>query len=315
MNCLVLGAAGFIGRHLCKALTASGHQVRGFDLTPTSGEWPIAKNVSWQAGDFANLSNITAALEGVDLVFHLVSSSIPKTSNEAPALDLQKNVGATLGLLDVIAGLPRKPKVIFPSSGGTVYGIAHTIPIPESHPTDPLCAYGIGKLAIEKYLAIYSNLHGIDYCILRIANPYGPYQSFHGGQGAISAFLWKALHGEAFEIWGDGTVIRDYLHISDAVRAIVAAAKYSGQERIFNIGSGVGHSLNELVDLIKEMVGRDIPCRHLHARPYDVPINILSINRAKTELCWQPIIPMQEGMSRLLLYFKQIIKPAIKYAK
>lgn len=303
MNVLVLGAAGFIGRHLSAALVADGHQVCGFDRVPAHGSWPAAAN--WKVGDFANPVDIRAALADSELVFHLVSASIPKTSNEAPALDLQNNVGATLGLLDALAGHPQKPKIVFISSGGTVYGIPRTIPIPESHPTDPLCAYGIGKLAIEKYLALYHRLHGIEYCIVRLANPYGPYQGFQQGQGAIPTFLWQALHGKPLEIWGDGTVVRDYLHISDVVRAILAAARQSGPERIFNIGSGVGHSLNDLADLIRELFGRDIPCRYLPGRACDVPVNILGINRASTVLGWLPGIPLTTGMAQTLEWLRE----------
>lgn len=303
MKILVLGGAGFVGRHLCAALVAAGHQVCGFDKNPAAGNWPAIYGVNWLAGDFCHKSAIEAALEGVEVVFHLISTSIPKTSNEDPAGDLLANVGSTLGLLDAIVTLQNRPKLIFISSGGTVYGVPRTIPIPEHHPTEPLCAYGIGKLAIEKYLALYHRLHGLDYRVLRLANPYGEHQLVHAAQGVIPVFLHKALHNEPLEIWGDGSVVRDYLYIGDATRAMIAAMSYDGSERIFNVGSGVGHSLNDLIDLISELVGRDLPCRYLPARACDVPINILDISRAKTELGWHQTTPLRIGMSTVLNTF------------
>lgn len=300
MNILVLGGAGFIGRHLCAALAAAGNRVCAFDRPPAHGIWPDIAGVRWLAGDFADQAAFAAVPAEADIVVHLISSSIPATSNVTPLCDLQHNVVATLGLLDTIVSRPRRPTVIFLSSGGTVYGIPRTIPIPEEHPTDPLCAYGIGKLAIEKYLALYQRLHGLEYRVLRPANPYGAYQSIHSGQGVIPAFLHKALRNEPLEIWGDGSVIRDYFHISDLVAAIIAAVEYRGGERIFNIGSGSGHSLNDLLGMIRELLGRDVACRYLPARACDVPVNILDTSRARTELGWQPLVPLSAGMARML---------------
>jgi UDP-glucose 4-epimerase len=300
MNILVLGGAGFVGRHLCAALVAADHHVTAFDLPPANGSWPDIDGVRWLAGNFTDQAVTAAALEGAELVIHLISTSIPKTSNEDPSRDLQNNVGSTLGLLEAIVGLPHQPKIVFISSGGTVYGIPRTIPIPESHPTDPLCAYGIGKLAIEKYLALYQRMHGLDYCILRLANPYGEHQLNHAAQGVIPVFLNKALHNEPLEIWGDGSVIRDYLYIDDVISAIMATTSYNGPDRVFNIGSGSGHSLNDLIELIRELLGRDIPCRYLPARACDVPVNILDVSRARTELGWKPNTPLTAGMARLL---------------
>lgn len=300
MNILIFGGAGFIGKHLCTALVAAGHQVTAFDLSPVNGSWPAIDGVTWLAGDFTDPAATAAALGDADQVIHLISGTHPKTSNDNPLRDLQNNVGATLQLLDAIVQRPSPPSVIFLSSGGTVYGIPRSIPIPESHPTDPLCAYGIGKLGIEKYLALYQRLHGLNYRVLRLANPYGEHQSPHTGQGVIPAFLWKALQGEPLEIWGDGSVVRDYLYIGDVIRAVVAAMDYCGSERLFNIGSGGGHSLNDLVDTVRELLGRDVSCRYLPARACDVPINILDVSRARVELGWRATTPLSAGMARLL---------------
>ncbi|MEA3545317.1 MAG: NAD-dependent epimerase/dehydratase family protein, partial [Thermodesulfobacteriota bacterium] len=297
MNCLVLGGAGFIGRHLCAALVAAGHQVRAFDL-PAAVATPICPSIpgaSWVAGDMTRIDRSAALLDGVELIFHLVSTTLPSTSNLNPRRDLDENVAATLHLLDLIIAQPVSPKIIFLSSGGTVYGVPETIPIPEEHPTDPLCAYGIGKLAIEKYLALYRHLHGLDYRILRLANPYGPRQPLGRGQGVIPVFLFNALHRKPLELWGDGSVVRDYLYIDDLCGALLAALNYRGGKRIFNIGSGQGHSLNALIDIICQALEVKIEPVYLPGRACDVPRNILNIQRAKQELGWQAETSLADG--------------------
>jgi UDP-glucose 4-epimerase len=304
MNILVLGGAGFIGRHLCAALTTEGYQVTAFDILPSGGrvDWPAIAGVHWLAGDFNNVADLESALVGIDLVIHLVSITLPKSSNDNPFYDLQGNVGGTIKLLDIMIRKTKPPRIIFLSSGGTVYGIPKRIPISEDHSTEPLCAYGIGKLAIEKYLALYLRLHGLDYRVLRLANPYGEQQSFRSGQGVISVFLHQAFINEPLEVWGDGCVVRDYLYIGDVILAIRATMAYQGSERIFNIGSGNGHNLNDLIDMVSKLLDRTIPCRYLSARACDVPVNILDISLANTELGWLPTVSLQEGMHKMLMH-------------
>ncbi|MBK7354014.1 MAG: NAD-dependent epimerase/dehydratase family protein [Nitrosomonas sp.] len=300
MKILVLGARGFIGKHLCTALVTANYEVYGFDLPPINGCWPDIAGVNWIAGQFENQADIISALDGIDLVFHMISTSIPKTSNENPLIDLQQNVSNTLKLLDIIIAQPKMPSIIFLSSGGTVYGIPFTIPIPEGHSTDPLSAYGIAKLTIEKYLALYGYLHGLDYRILRLANPYGEYQSFTSGQGIIAAIIHKALNHESLHIWGDGSVIRDYIYIGDVVSAMIAMIEYNGPEKLFNIGSGKGYSILDLLQTVRDLLQRDITCQYFPSRICDVPINVLDINRAVSVLRWNPTISLKEGMGRVI---------------
>jgi len=309
LNCLVLGAAGFIGQHLCRTLVLQGYQVRGFDRSPVKGvAWPAIDGVVWQSGDFSQQEDLYLALADIDIVFHLISTTIPKTSNEQPSIDLQQNVAATLGLLDQLVRLPALPRLIFISSGGTVYGIPCSIPINEGHATNPLCAYGVGKLAIEKYIALYHHLYGLDYLILRLANPYGEQQLTSRGQGVIPVFLSKALRGEPLEIWGDGHVIRDYLYIDDLCRALLLAADYAGAQRIFNIGSGQGFSLNDLIEMMRTLLKKDILCRYLPGRACDVPVNVLDVTLARQHLGWQPTISLEAGLARTLAWLQ-----ALKY--
>jgi UDP-glucose 4-epimerase len=189
-------------------------------------------------------------------------------------------------------------RIVFISSGGTVYGNPVYLPIDEKHPTDPLVSYGITKLAIEKYLHLFEHLHGIKAISLRVANPYGERQRIETAQGAVGVFLHRAISGKPLDIWGDGTVTRDYIHVSDVAEAFVQAIDYRGGKRTFNISSGVGVSLNELIGMLEVVLGRPIERNYLPGRPFDVPASVLSNKLAIDELNWAPQISMSSGIER-----------------
>lgn len=309
-RCLVLGGRGFIGSHLVDALLARGHFVRCFDrphVAPLGDAHMSSPNFELYEGDLVSEADVTEALVGCDVCFHLVSTTLPKSSNADPVFDVESNVLGTVRLLThaVKSGLE---KVIFVSSGGTVYGVPIQLPIPETHPTDPVCSYGISKLAIEKYLGLFKQLHGLDYTVLRLANPYGERQRTHASQGAVAVFLGKVLRGEPVEIWGDGSVVRDYIHIADVVDALLAALEPTGDEHVFNIGAGRGHSLNELLDAIDKVTGRAADRRYLPGRVFDVPVSVLAIERAQRSLAWSPKISFDHGLERFAEWLLQEIK-------
>jgi UDP-glucose 4-epimerase len=188
-------------------------------------------------------------------------------------------------------------KIVFISSGGTVYGIPHEVPIPESASTDPISAYGISKLAIEKYLALYHYLYGCDYSVLRVANSFGPYQSPHRRQGLIAAFMHRIARGQAVEIWGDGRVVRDFVYIDDVIDAVLAAAVYGGSHRVFNVGAGIGRSVLEVVTDIADVLGRpDVAPIHKPGRATDVPVNVLNIALIQREFGWSPRTDWRQGL-------------------
>ena len=304
MKALVLGGGGFIGSHLVTALLAQGVEVRVLERPyrtrmPNIPEHPA---LEWQEGDFGNLQDIHRALKEVDVVFHLVSTTQPKSSNDDPSFDVESNLVATLRLLEQLRG--RNIPLIFISSGGTVYGTPQHTPIPETHPTEPTCSYGITKLAIEKYLALHQLLHGLDYRVLRVANPYGPGQEANHAQGVVGTFLSRVMHDEPIEVWGDGSVVRDYLYISDTVSALLQAAAYRGTQRIFNIGSGGGHSVREIIAAVEQVTGKKAKVSYTAARKFDVPVSVLDISRARSELGWQPEVDLHEGLRLTLAHIK-----------
>ena len=302
-RCLVLGAGGFIGTNLCNALVRRGAVVQAFGR---SRQYPLAfdRSVQWWQGEFRDTLALAKAVEAQDFVFHLISGSTPENSNHDPAGDLEGNVVATIRLLE-LCQREKVRKVIFASSGGTVYGIPDTVPIAETCPTNPISSYGIGKLAIEKYLHLFHHLHGLDYLALRMANPYGPFQSAHRKQGVVGAMIRQALSGQTLEIWGTGEVVRDFLHIDDIMAAMLAGCLYQGEARVMNVGSGHGLSINQIVHDIQVAVGHDLPIRYRAGRAADVPVNILDSTLIRHELGWQPRIAWVDGLRQTVEWMRQ----------
>lgn len=301
MQAVVVGASGFIGSHLVDSLLAAGYRVKALARHLPGLISPVA-----QANPALTLSPLSMAdglalqeaMEGAELVFHLASGSLPQSSNRDPQADVQVNLLGALKVFEA-ARQAQVQRLVMVSSGGTVYGVPQQVPIAEGHPTEPTCSYGISKLAIEKYVALYRQLHGLDGLVLRVANPYGERQRLDATQGVVPVFLGKALRGEPLQIWGDGSTVRDFLHISDVVTALLAAAHYQGEERLFNVGSGEGLSLNQLVELLRAELQRPLAVEYLPARGFDVPTNVLCIERARRCLGWNPKVTVSEGLHRL----------------
>lgn len=306
MKCLILGGGGFLGSHLADALLAAGHAVRIFDRGNRVRYRTFLPDepLEWAEGDFTNRAEVAQAVRGCDVVFHLVSTTLPRSSNDNPVFDVESNVVGSLHLLEAMREHGAR-KIVFASSGGTVYGVPRSVPIAESHPTEPICSYGIGKLAIEKYLYLCNVLHGIDFCVLRLANPFGERQRLNAAQGAVGVFLHKALRGETIDIWGDGSVVRDYFHVSDAVSALLRAMDYQGEDRVFNIGGGEGRSLNDILAAIETLLAGPVARRYLEGRAFDVPSNVLDISRARELLGWAPQVSFADGLARTAAWLRQ----------
>jgi UDP-glucose 4-epimerase len=308
MNILVTGGNGFIGSHLVKALAATGHHhVVVLDLYPLPSD-ALPANVVFIQANLTDYSLVRQIIEdhGIELVYHLAWATIHETSLKDPSADVHTNLITSIKLLDICrdAGVKR---VIFLSSGGTVYGIPQIVPTPEEHPTNPICAYGITKLAVEKYLYLHAHLYGLEYVILRPSVPYGPRQNPHRRQGAVAVFLYHALRGQPVTIWGNGDVVRDYFYIADLIQAMLMVQTVRvGEYPIFNLGGGQGYTLNELIQVIEDVLGCTIQTQYYVSRKFDVPQLQLDCRKAAAQLGWQPATPLTEGIRKTVTWFEQI---------
>jgi len=295
MKVLVLGGNGFIGSHVVDQLLAEGHTVRVFDRSHEKYRSSDPR-VDYCLGRFDDVPALAESLEGVDVVYHLISTTVPSTSNKDPVADVESNLQGTLRLLNLIRD-SSVSRLVFMSSGGTVYGIPATIPIPEDHPLRPLCSYGIVKVAIENYLHMYSVLYGLNAVILRASNPYGERQGHSGVQGIIGTVFSRILAGRPIEIWGDGSVVRDYIYAHDlASLCVVAGASDVGG--VFNAGSGSGVSINELIDKIIAVSGREVEVIRTQGRAYDIPEIVLDVGKARMTFGWQAKTTLDDGLER-----------------
>lgn len=302
----ILGGAGFIGSHLAEHLLSEGHKVRVFDRPGSESQniYRILGDIEFSAGDFGNQESYIPSLRNADVVYHLISSTLPENSNWDPDYDIRSNVSGTIRLLDECVR-QKAGKVVFMSSGGAVYGMPLKTPINESHPTNPICSYGISKLAVEKYLQLYHHLYGLDYAILRTSNAYGPRQNAKNAQGVIAAWLQNAVNCREVEIWGDGNVVRDYIYVGDVARALAIAGNIHTEQKILNVGSGYGISLNQLVAIIQKELNLNLSIRYMPGRKCDVSVSILDTALVRKELGWEPQTDLVKGLEQTLQWAEE----------
>ena len=306
MKVLVVGGNGFIGSHLVDGLVESGCEVSVLDLYGRRyGSTP--EGVRFHQGDLTQQYLVREALTDVDVVYHLAWATIHEIANRDPAADIQENLIPSIHLLEEArqAGVRR---FLFMSSGGTVYGPAEQAPIPESHPQNPINAYGISKLTLEKYLRMFHSLYGLDYGIFRPSTPYGPRQNPLGRQGAVAVFLHRISNGLPLTIWGDGSVSRDFFYIADMVDALVAAATRDlSQCRIFNLGGGQAISLNDLIAAIERTVERKAVVQYEPARGFDASNILLDTAAARQALGFSASTPLGEGLEKTWSWMKSAV--------
>lgn len=302
-RCTVLGANGFIGGYLCKELVRAGYHVKALDRIYNNKLFDELKdNIHFYLGDISDDSVLEEVISNTDILFHLVYTTTPATSDSDIIYDITSNLIGAVKIL-IMCIKHKVKKIIFPSSGGTVYGICPNQAIREDFDTRPICSYGVTKSAIEKYLYIFEKTHGLDYVVLRLANPYGP--KFSGfSQGVIPAFIKKILDGEPLNIWGNGEVVRDYIYIDDVISAFIKSISYNGEEKLFNIGSGVGLSINQLIKILERYEGKKLTVNYHAPRTCDVPSVYLDISRAKKHLNWFPVVGIEEGIKLTYEYMK-----------
>ena len=293
MKTLILGGCGFIGRHIVQFLAE--HDIPMVVLDVYANPARSTAQCIFVPGDFSDTDQLDAVMteHGITHVVHLVSTTLPKSSNEDMPFDIHSNVVQTVRLLDLCVK-HQVQRLLFMSSGGTVYGAPETVPVNERHPNHPLCSYGISKLAIEKYLYLYRHLHGLNYVVLRAANPYGPGQNPFSGQGIVANFVHKMYTGQPLEVWGNGTTVRDYLHVSD-LADLTRRALCSTEVGVFNAGSGVGLSINHLIDVLQRTMGMASDVVYRPARGLDVPAIVLDSSAAFDAFGWRALTSLEVG--------------------
>jgi len=301
MKILLLGGAGFIGTNLAIQLAKDpSNEITVADRDPLFFQ-QIDKlklpNVRTAVSDLSPDADYDFLLAGQEIVYHLISTSMPTNSNRHIPEELKANVLLSANLFEACVRQKTK-KVVFISSGGTVYGKESACPLGEETPTNPISSYGVQKITIEKLLYLYNYMYDLDYRIIRLANPYGPYQRPNGVLGAVTTFTWKAIRGEQIEVYGDGSVIRDFIYIDDAIRGILKIADGNASEHVFNLGSGQGTSIRQVLETVEEALGVRLNVKYTEARPVDVPVNYLDISRY--ESAFGPLHPIQlaEGIRK-----------------
>ena len=291
---IVVGGSGFIGQHVVRHLALAGAEVTVIDLYKPKSDIRNAIWISGTAADEMLLASVTAC---ADTVIFLANNSVPGSADVDLANEVRTHVGMAVKSAEICAAQGVK-RFLFASSGGTVYGSDSNLLLTEEAPTLPRNAYGVSKLAIEHYLRILGDLREMTTLSLRISNPYGEGQTVNRNQGFIAAAMQHSISGEVLPIWGDGTVERDFIHISDVADAFVKAASYSSSSTVINIGSGKSNSLLEVLKLVEAAVGREVPVTFGKGRSIDVKKNTLDISRAAELLAWRPSIKLSEGLAR-----------------
>jgi len=313
MKAFVTGGAGFIGSALVDRLLAEGHTVDVVDnlTTGTLGNLAEARRsgarrltfhrMDIRSPDLAELVNKCRP----EVIFHLAAQADVRVSVADPIFDAEVNV---LGSLRVLEGARSSGarKVVFASSGGTIYGSPDPadLPVKESHPQRPVSPYGVAKKVVADYLAAYRELHDLEFTALALANVYGPRQDPHGEAGVVAIFAGRLLAGQPCTIYGDGAQTRDFVFVDDVVDAFARAAGRGGG-LVLNIGTGEETSVNDLYATMARHTRTKVPARHAPARPGELARNSVDPARAAIHLGWKPWTSLVEGTAAVLDWFRQ----------
>jgi UDP-glucose 4-epimerase len=298
---LILGGAGFLGSHLADSLLDKGYLVYVIDKIPSRIDFKnkANKNYIFIQSDFLNLILLKDLISKITTIYHLASTTNPRSSDDDPIYDITSNLVEFVKLLEFLKSYATL-RIVFTSSGGAVYGPTNEFLISENHPKNPISSYGITKLAQEKYLSLFSRKYGMQFCILRMGNPFGPGQELNNAQGIIPKFMRKIIDGKAIDIWGDGKTIRDFFYVNDACEALILGGEYElDYPRVFNIGSGVGYSIVSIIEKIENIVGKKALLNFNPKKDYDPEINVLDVDLARRHLKWSCKTTIDEGLENL----------------
>lgn len=292
---LIIGGNGFIGSNLGRFLLTKGMDVYSFDMVEPKNVNP---DIHYIQGDFFDDNVLEKIICGMDVIYHSLSTINPGNSNTKYMMGYSRDFIQTVKLCSKL--LNTQTKLIFLSSGGTVYGKQICQPIKENATAMPINHYGNVKLCIENTIRIFDIQANSKMLIARISNPYGPGQDFTKGVGFIDAVIKKSLNKEPVEIWGDGEVVRDYIYIDDVCKMLYALSKYNGEEVVFNVSSGKGVSQNQIIEIISGLC-EDVVCNYKEARSVDAPKIVLD-NALIRKLYTEPIVEIEEGIIKYYQY-------------
>lgn len=294
--CLI-GGTGFIGRNLVHYLHSRGKEISVIGRSKISGDI-FPPGVAYSTGDYGDKNFLLDVIHDADCVVNLAYSSVSKVSFEDPIKDIMLNLPQNNTLFESINQTSVKRLVVV-SSGGTIYGKTRSIPIHEDHPTNPISPYGITKLVIEKYALMYHELSELPVICVRPSNVYGDGQKPYTGQGFIPTTIASVLDGKEITMFDQVGTIRDYIHVSDTAKGIVSAAEYGVPGDIFNIGTGVGKTNKEILEIISEhasIAGLEVKIKIMPPRLFDVPANVLDKTRLESVSGWRPEISIEDGI-------------------
>lgn len=295
-KCLVIGGNGFLGSHVVDALAADGHEVTVFDRF-SAGVSFVSPGVRKIAGEFLNSADMRGALKGQQLVFHFLSTTTPASAENDPMLDVRTNIAASIELFEAAVDADIE-RLTFASTGGAIYGDHDQLVLDESVVPLPVSPYAIGKLAIEGYLRYFRRKFGLSSVSLRISNPYGPRQRPNKRQGVVPIFLHNALAGVPLTVFGNGSMVRDFIFAEDAARMIAATAGRESAHDTYNLGSEEGHTVSEVLEVVRAVTGRDIEVVSRPLPPTFVERVVLDTSRYREEFGVLPTVPLEDGVRR-----------------
>jgi len=310
MRCCVIGGAGFIGYYLVKDLLATGREVYVVGRR-SSHEVNLPNGSKYLHCDYSNAAKLKTILYDCHEVIDLAYATVPQTSFMDPVFDLQANLPPSINLLEVVRELDGLRRVVIVSSGGTVYGPVERLPITEETTTSPVSPYGITKLTIERYALMFYRLHGVPVTIVRPANAYGVGQRPFVGQGFIATAMGHIVRGNEVVIFGEHGTVRDYVHVSDISRGIIAAMEKGDEGDIYNIGSGVGRNNRQVLNVIEPLAalsGLKVGVRIEQPRGFDVPTNVLNFGRLLSCSGWLPRVRFEDGIAEMWSHISRDFK-------
>jgi UDP-glucose 4-epimerase len=304
MNILIIGGNGFIGSHLIDYFLANGqNKIRVFDISNERFRAPLP-GVDYRLSRLDSVADLYEAMLGIDIVFHLATTSVPSTSNIDQIADVNSNLVTTLHVLNLMNRLGIK-KIVYLSSGGAVYGNIEKNQIDENVSLNPISSYGIVKATVEQYILLHNRLYDMEYLIVRPSNPYGPRQGHFIAQGVISTFLRKSAMGESFSVYGDGSATKDYIFISDFA-SILGKLVEKNIQGIFNIGSGVGTDVNDIIECIDTVTDLKNVVHYSPEKSYDVKNFVLDISKLRNAIGDIDFTSLHEGIDSTWKWVKSI---------